>query len=192
MRKTDDCNNPISGAFYSSIFVYRDKDTQTFSLHAGANIDPEKAEYLKKVEHRNCAEKQAALSGAMHQMTNKELAMMFLYRKNTKGKEFPAEKLVPCMDCNSQYVQDLIKNDGKLILLIDDDMKRDFFMPGYKDAAIASSIKKIKPSSGQEFFYTIFNSEAMKFMKVETQLGGRVCNHSHHHHSKPKDLNANS
>jgi hypothetical protein len=160
--KAQDALAPISSAHYSAIHCYY-KSNQLF-IHAGANIDPSSIELLKSPKHRNCAEKQAALSASKNDsLTNKEMQIMFLYRINNSGMS--AEKLVPCSDCYQSYIKDLIKNNGKLVLLLDDDSPRQFVSDDYDN-----SISKLG-----ETYYKILNAKALMNLNIEESLGARVC-----------------
>jgi len=174
IHKINDCVSPLSNALYSSIMVY--KKESEFLIHAGANIDPETTEQLKDPIFRNCAEKQAAVSAlTCDKETNKALKILFLFRKAHQCEIFPAEKLIPCKDCYKAYIEDLIANSGKLVLVIEDDEPREFLLPGYKAAESVNEIRTFKTTMGEAIHYVIFDSEAMKFLKVEKELGMRVC-----------------
>lgn len=177
IHKINDCVAPLSNALYSSIMIYEKGDR--YLIHAGANIDPETAEQLKNPLYRNCAEKQAALSAFTSDAeTNEDLKTLFLFRKAHNGERFPAEKLIPCKDCYRSYIEDLMANDGKLVLIIEDSEPREFLVPGCEDEAIRNQIRTIKSSMDEAINYVILDSQAMKFLKVEKELGGRVGKHS--------------
>lgn len=163
LLKSKDAIAPLSGAAYSSLQVYSSDDK--LMIHAGANIDPSSIELLKSRKHRNCAEKQAAISAAAKDLlNNSKMRVMFLYRKqNTKLK---AEKLLPCSDCYKTYIPDLIKNKGHLILILDDNSARKFV----DDPAYDNSIKTLG-----DIHYKIINADAMPNLNIEKSLGARVC-----------------
>lgn len=134
-------------------------------IHAGANIDPSSIELLKSRKHRNCAEKQAAISAASEDLlSNDQMRIMFLYRK--QDKKLKAEKLLPCIDCYETYINDLIKNKGLLVLIIDDNEERVFVNDKHYD----NSIKTLNGIN-----YKIFDAAAMHNLNIETVLGARVC-----------------
>lgn len=172
--KINDCIAPISKAYYSSIMVY--KNGGGLCIHSGANIDPEKKEQLKEPIHRNCAEKQAALSASWHdQLSNRNLKILFLFRKSFTNQKFSAEKLIPCKDCSRNYVEDLLKNNGKLVVILEDDQPRDFLTKSFDRADSINQIKTLEVSKSHNMNYVIIDAEAMKFLKVESELGARVC-----------------
>lgn len=163
--KTKDSRCSISQAYYSAIHFY--KQNEELKIHAGANIDPSRRELLKIKEHRNCAEKQAALSAIkIDKLSNPEMHMMFLYRRKDPARFLAAEKLLPCPDCYQRYIKDLIKNNGYLVLIVDDAEKRNFFSKDGFD----SSIKSIEINK-QKIFYKIFNKHEMSFLNIEKTLG---------------------
>ena len=99
-----------------------------YSIHAGANIDPASAALLKSVKHRNCAEKLAVNSACEHDNQTKDnLKYIFLYRREKQFGVYAAEKLLPCSDCQGKYFQQLIDNDGKLIIFLNNNIPRNFF-----------------------------------------------------------------
>jgi len=178
IHKINDCIAPLSNAFYSSIMIYG-KGNPSYLIHAGANIDPDTKEQLKDPVHRNCAEKQAAVSASKQDNeTNENLKVLFLFRKSQHHEVFPAEKLIPCKDCYRTYVEDLMANKGKLVLVIEDSEYKDFFLPGYEKAEQANKIRTIKSTRDGSVNYVVIDSEAMKFLKIEPQLGARVNCHS--------------
>lgn len=154
---------PISAAHYSAIHCYY--KSNNLIIHSGANIDPSSIELLKSRKHRNCAEKQAANSAASQDLlSNKEMQIMFLYRQNNSGMR--AEKLVPCIDCYQTYIKDLIKNNGKLVLILDDDSPREFV----NERDYNNSISQLG-----DVYYKVLDARALMNLNIETSLGGRVC-----------------
>lgn len=142
-------------------------------IFSGANIDPEKKEYLRIPEKRNCAETQAAMAAKqIKDLDTNSLVMMFLYRKPETGRIFTGEKLLPCVDCYKKYLSKLIANKGFLILSLDDPHDYKFL------SAIVDPSKKtmeLKTSEAIKFFYRIFDSLEMTFLNIESGLGLRVC-----------------
>ncbi len=172
-KKTQDCDSPLSNAYYSAIHLYREDGK--LKLHSGANIDPSSYELFKSPKHRNCAEKQAAFSANMKDhLSNASMQIMFLYRKHQSEKLFSAEKLLPCKDCYKSYIQDLIDNDGHLVLIVDDNEPRKFF----KNVNLDNTISSVKVD-GQVINYKIFNAKEMLHLNIENVLGGRVCAEGH-------------
>ncbi|MDD9897733.1 MAG: hypothetical protein OXU45_01910 [Candidatus Melainabacteria bacterium] len=154
---------PISAAHYGAIHCYY--KSNELLMHAGANIDPSSIELLKSRKHRKCAEKEAAKSAAsIDSLDNPELKIMFLYRKDNSG--MPAQKLVPCSDCYQNFIASLIKNDGKLVLILDDDAPREFVDNKNYD----NSISKLG-----ETYYKILDTKALMNLNIEESLGARVC-----------------
>ena len=175
IHKISDCIAPLSSAFYSSIMVYG-KGNPSYLIHAGANIDPETKEQLKDPIYRNCAEKQAAVSALKEDNeTNKNLNVLFLFRKAQHHEIFPAEKLIPCKDCHRTYIEDLMANNGKLILVLEDSEQREFLLPGYEEAEQINKIRTFKSAMGESINYVVIDSDAMRFLKIEPELGARVC-----------------
>ena len=174
VKKTMNSISPISKALYSSITVY--KKNTGYLIHAGANIDPQSIELLKIPEHRNCAEKQAAISAYRNdEETNDNLKLLFLYRKPNGEPKFPAEKLIPCMDCYQAYLQDLQANNGKLVLILEDNEPRDFVNANYCQSEEVNKIKTIESEDGTCIHYVIIPSDAMRYLNIEIELGARVC-----------------
>lgn len=174
IHKINDCVAPLSSAFYSSIMVYQRK--HEYLIHAGANIDPLKKEQLKDPIFRNCAEKQAALSAFIKDSeTNADLKILFLFRKARRHEVFPAQKLIPCKDCHRAYLEDLMANNGKLVLVIEDAEPREFLLPGYKEAERVNKIRFFKTAMNEQVNYVIIYAAAMQFLKIEAELGARVC-----------------
>lgn len=172
VKKTQDSDCSLSNAYYSAIHVYLDNGE--LKIYSGANIDPSSYELFKSRNHRNCAEKQAALAAKLDQLTNAAMQIMFLYRKPEAAKLFPAEKLLPCKDCYENYIQDLIDKDGHLVLIIDDNEPRKFF----KNTNLDCSINSVEVN-GQLVHYKIFNAKEMMHLNIENTLGGRVCAEGH-------------
>ncbi len=167
--KAKDSDSPLSKACYSAIHFYMEQGH--LKIHGGANIDPSSYELFKSRKHRNCAERQAACSAANRDgLANTSMRLMFLYRQAETQKKFPAEKLLPCQDCYENYICDLIRNNGHLVLIVDDPHPRKFFVDGDFDNAISSITVE-----GLKINYKIFNAEEMKRLNIETVLGGRVC-----------------
>ncbi len=173
-NKTQDSVSPLSNAYYSAIHFYL-KDGE-LKIHSGANIDPSSYELFKSPKHRNCAEKQAALSAKLDHLTNTSMQTMFLYRKQEPGREFLAEKLLPCSDCYRTYIKDLIDNDGHLVLIIDSKEPKKFFKHIHLDNSINST-----EINGQTINYKIFSAKEMLHLNIETALGARVCAEGHSH-----------
>lgn len=174
-KKTQDSDSPLSNASYSAIQLYLHDGN--LKIHTGANIDPSSYELFKSPKHRNCAEKQAALSATIKDdLTNAAMQIMFLYRKQEAGRQFLAEKLLPCKDCYETYIQDLIDNNGHLVLIIDDNKPRKFF----KHAHFDNNIQSVEVD-GQIINYKIFNAKEMLHLNIENVLGGRVCAEGHSH-----------
>ncbi|MDA0772452.1 MAG: hypothetical protein O3C63_05870 [Cyanobacteria bacterium] len=170
--KSKDAVAPLSGAIYSSLQVYSNDDK--LLIHAGANIDPSSIELLKSRKHRNCAEKQAAISAAsLDLVSNSEMRIMFLYR--AQDQKLKAEKLLPCIDCYETYIPELIKNKGKLVLILDDNSARTFI----NDASYDNSIKTLENSDSKNesnnIHYKIIDAAAMQNLNIEKVLGARVC-----------------
>jgi cytidine deaminase len=140
-------------------------------IHAGANIDPQYRGQFADPKYRNCAERQAAISAwNSDQLTKQNLQIMFLYRKKNSSHNYGAEKLLPCRDCNEQYIEALIKNHGKLILIIDDNHPRTFLKEGSSKQLIDSvSI------NGLLICYKIFDHKEIAFLKTEKDLAPRIC-----------------
>lgn len=163
--KTKDSQCQISHAYYSAIHFYKQNDK--LKIHAGANIDPSRKELLQDKTHRNCAEKQAALSAKnCDKLSNNEMQIMFLYRRKDPSRFLGPEKLLPCLDCYQSYIKDLIKNNGYLVLIIDDDEKRNFF----NKEGFDSNIKTLEINK-EKVFYKIFNKHEMNFLHIEKVLG---------------------
>lgn len=174
IHKINDCVAPLSNAFYSSIMIY--ENDSKYLIHSGANLDPENCEQLQNPIYRNCAEKQAAISAQKTDgATNKDLKAIFLFRKDHNREIFSSEKLIPCKDCYRTYLEDLIENDGKLILVIEDSQPREFLLPGYSEADSVNEIRTIKTAVDKAINYVIIDAEAMKFLRIEKELGARVC-----------------
>ena len=172
VRKTQDSDSPLSKAYYSAVHFYLDNGK--LKIYSGANIDPSSYELFKSRKHRNCAEKQAALAAATEHLTNTAMQVMFLYRKHESGRQFSAEKLLPCRDCYENYIQDLIDKDGHLVLIVDDNEAREFFKSPNGD----NSIKTVEVA-GQKINYKIFDAKEMMHLNIEAVLGGRVCAEGH-------------
>lgn len=170
--KSQDSDCLLSNAHYSAIHFYYDQSG--LKIHGGANIDPSSYELFKSRKHRNCAEKQAALSATSEYLNNTAMQIMFLYRQSEAGRTFQAEKLLPCRDCYENYIQDLIEKDGHLVLIIDDNMARKFLTTVHGD----NTIKTIEVD-GQLINYKIFNAKQMMSLNIEIVLGGRVCAEGH-------------
>lgn len=171
--KSNDAINPISHTSYSSVLVY-EKDSN-YLLYSGANIDPECKEDLKNPDRRNCAEKQAAVTAqTIDNLTNANLKFMFLYRKQKAGECVEARKLVPCKDCHEKYLLDLIKNNGKLVLILDDNCDRQFLSPNH-GTLVTERVHSIDLGENAKVNYKIFDASAMRFLKIEDKLGERVC-----------------
>ncbi len=165
---------PISGASYSALLFYH-RDKKLF-IHAGANIDPESKDKFARTEYRNCAERQAAISAAdVDHLTNNDLKMIFLYRKQASTHHHVAEKLLPCSDCNSKYMQALVANGGHLILILDDNHHREFLEGG---STLSDQLVHTVSMGSTIVNYKIFSSELIPRLKMETQLASRVCNKS--------------
>lgn len=164
LSKNLDSISNISGAAYSAITIYKKNDE--YLLHAGANIDPEHKNLFKSIEYRNCAEKQASMSARnSDQLNNDYLRYLFLYRR--PDKEYPPEKLLPCIDCTHKYVLDLVKNQGNLVIVLPDSKERNFFIEKH---TASNEIHQLN----QKLFYKVFNSEDLNFLRIEQSLGSRV------------------
>jgi len=173
LAKSNDAINPISNTSYSAVLVY--KKNNNYLLFSGANIDPECKEDLKNPLKRNCAEKQAAITAQrIDGLNNSELRFMFLYRKQKPSECVPACKLVPCRDCYEKYLVDLIKNNGRLVLIMDDNIDR-VFLQKPEGAPVIEKVHSIDLGEGARVNYKIFSADAMKFLQIENSLGERVC-----------------
>jgi cytidine deaminase len=174
LNKTKDAISPISQALYSSITVYKKKSG--YLIHVGANIDPSSKDLLKIPEYRNCAEKQAAISAYRNdQESNDNLKILFLYRKPNGEPTFPAEKLIPCKDCYQSYLQDLQRNMGKLVLILSDNVPREFINANHCKSKEINLIKSIESKTFGLIYYVIIPSDAISYLNIEKELGARVC-----------------
>ena len=173
LAKSCDAINPISHTSYSAVLVY--KKNNNYLLFSGANIDPEQKEDLKNPLKRNCAEKQAAITAQrIDGLDNSQLRFMFLYRKQKTNECVPACKLVPCRDCYEKYLIDLIKNNGRLVLIMDDNVDREF-LKNPNGTEVLEKVHSIDLGEGARVNYKIFGASAMELLKIEDSLGQRVC-----------------
>ncbi len=172
LEKNLDSRSEISKAAYSALMIYRQEDS--YRLYAGANIDPQKPEYFKNPEYRNCAEKQTAQAAARDGLSNKNLIAIFLYRRQSEDSDLNVEKLLPCLDCTRNYLYDLLSNQGKLILLLPNEHKRQFFIQTNLDL----DTNHIQAIALRErlMYYKIFKPYELNFLRIEKQLGARVSN----------------
>jgi len=99
---------------------------------------------------------------------------MFLYRKQKHNECVPACKLVPCRDCYEKYLVDLMKNNGRLVLIMDDNVDR-VFLQKPEGAPVIEKVHSIDLGEGARVNYKIFSADAMKFLQIENSLGERVC-----------------
>jgi hypothetical protein len=173
LAKSQEAINPISHTSYSAVLVY--KKNNNYLLFSGANIDPEQKEDLKNPLKRNCAEKQAAITAhRIDGLDNSHLCFMFLYRKQKLNECVPACKLVPCRDCYEKYLIDLMKNNGRLVLIMDDNVDR-VFLHNPQGTQVTEKVHSIDLGEGAFVNYKIFDAKAMQFLKIEDSLGERVC-----------------
>ncbi len=170
LAKNNEAKAPISNTAYSAVMIYHDHNG--YSVHAGANIDPEQPEWLKLPQHRNCAEKQAALSASKQGLNNNKMVAMLLYRRQEPSALLSEEKLLPCLDCTRNYLYDLVANQGKLIVIMANNQPRKFFI----EANIELDSNHISPIavSDKVLYYKIFKPNELNFLKIEKQLGARV------------------
>ncbi len=168
ISKSEDANAPISNAHYSSLLLY--EKNAVLESFLGANIDPPRREDFNNIHKRNCAEKQASIAAQEFGLNNRFLKMIFLYRNLEESKSFSAEKLLPCSDCYSRFVQDLIYNRGFLLILIGDGKARNFYV---SSAKADSNIVMLKHGD-QVFYYKIFDHKQLRFLNIEKELGKRV------------------
>ncbi len=170
-NKADQAISPISKAKYSSLMVFQTEDQ--LLIFSGANIDPVNREDLKIPEKRNCAETQAVRAAQAQGLNFNNLVAMFLYRSPEFNRHFTAEKLLPCLVCNQHYVTKLIPNKGHLVLIIDDQIERQFFNADH----LSDDENKIHQMqvNDHEINYLILDSEKLLFLNVEKALGSRVC-----------------
>jgi hypothetical protein len=169
LAKNLDSDCPISNAAYSSLSVFRNFDNE-YKIYAGANVDPKTISLLKDTSARNCAEKQAIELGVRENNLRDDLNLLFLYRRGKANGRYSAEKLLPCLDCYQKYVKQLIKNDGKLIIFLNNSHQREFFnedAPFYNDPRI----NKLVINEQKNIYYRIFSSEELKYLKYEKSLG---------------------
>ena len=171
--------DPMNWFMASSISFFTDQlqkkhDTKVnkkYSIHAGANIDPPDKSLMGCVKHRNCAEKLAVKSGCEHDHQNiTNLKYLFLYRKEKQFGVYAPEKLLPCSDCQSKYFKQLIKNNGKLIVFLNNNIPRNFFRedtPFYT----SSLIETLTVNPSESIYYRIFTAEEIPYLKVEGSLG---------------------
>jgi len=170
LTKNQEAHAPISNTAYSALMIYRSK--QGYSLHAGANIDPARAEWLKLPQYRNCAEKQAALSASKNGLKNNNMVAMLLYRRQEAHALLSEEKLLPCLDCTRNYLYDLVANQGKLIVVMPNNNPRKFFIE--TDMELDSNHIMPVALAEQVLHYKIFKPTELNFLKIEKQLGARV------------------
>lgn len=171
-EKNKDSQCQISNAAYSAIFIYNVRDD--LKIHAGANIDPDHKHLFSSPEHRNCAEKQAATSAKKNDdLSNAELDLIFLYRRPDERRQFYPEMLVPCPDCHANYIHDLIDNNGKLIVILADDMPDSFLRPGSPlEEKEICSFETLHGMRG--FYYKILDADELRHLKIEEKLGAKV------------------
>lgn len=147
------------------------KANKKYTIHAGANIDPPSAHLMGSVKHRNCAEKTAVVSACEHDNQDFDnLKYIFLYRREKAYGVYAPEKLLPCSDCQGKYFGQLIKNDGKLIIFLNNNIPRNFFKentPFYT----STSIDTLTVNPSQSIYYRIFTSAEIPYLKVEQVLG---------------------
>ncbi len=175
-EKSKDSHSPHSNASYSSILAY--DIAKHFHLHAGANLDPEDPEHLSDPYHRRCAEKQASLSAKSYDLKNEHLDLIFLYREPEDEREHDPEMLVPCSDCARNYLLDLVKNQGKLVILLPDDKPR-AFLEENNPINNDNSVTTMDSPSGK-VYYRIINTDELPYLKIEGSLGGKVINSNSH------------
>ena len=142
-----------------------------YRIHSGANIDPPSKALMGSIQHRNCAEKIAVQSAYKHDNQNiNNLKYLFLYRREKQFGVYAAEKLLPCSDCQSKYFDQLIRNDGKLIIFLNNNFPRNFFRedtPFYT----SSLIDTLTINPNQSIYYRIFSATDIPYLKVEEILG---------------------
>ncbi len=168
--KNNEAHAPISNTAYSAVMIYRTK--HGYSVHAGANIDPARPEWLKLPQYRNCAEKQAALSASKDGLKNNNMVAMLLYRKQEPEALLKEEKLLPCLDCTRNYLYDLVANQGKLIVVMPNNSPRRFFIE--TDMELDSNHIMPVALADRTLYYKIFKPTELNFLKIEKQLGARV------------------
>ncbi len=165
--------SPISHTKYGAIVVFDNQDE--FSMHAGANIDPERPEFLKSPEHRNCAETQAVKSAKRcHDYNPASLKYIFLYRMLENKDSVHPQKLLPCKDCYQKYLLDLMSNKGKLVVFSDFDIDGSFFKSGYCFDEAFRSLPDQGLDEHSSFYFKIFDHEKIPYLNIEKQLGARV------------------
>ncbi len=170
LDKNSDAQSPISNTAYSAVMIYR--GANGYSVHAGANIDPARPEWLKLPQYRNCAEKQAALSATKDGLKNNNMVAMLLYRRQEAHALLKEEKLLPCLDCTRNYLYDLVANRGKLIILMPNNSPRKFFIE--TDMELDSNHISPVALAERTLYYKIFKPNELNFLKLEKQLGARV------------------
>jgi cytidine deaminase len=158
--KNQDSISPISNAAFSAIMLFK-----SGKIFCGANVDPEEASLLKFPEHRNCAEKQAALAALSESEKIEDLKQLFLYRRPDKERKRYAEMFLPCLVCNKDYLKHIFNNEGSFFLLLNDDRIRDFI-----EGKNRGVLKKIS-INGETFFYTEISGEDLLRLKKEKSLG---------------------
>lgn len=164
IEKNFDSISPISNAAFSAIMIF--KSGKVFS---GANVDPPEANLLKFPEHRNCAEKQAALCALDDNESLENLKYLFLYRRADRKRKHYAEMFLPCLTCNEDYITELVNNDGIFYLLLNDKEISDF-IKGDKNL----ELKEIKIDT-KKFFYCKISGNDLKNLKIESSLGSSHC-----------------
>lgn len=172
INKNQDSQGHISGAHYSSILVY--KIGQGLKIHAGANIDPSSLEHFDSVEHRRCAERQAALSAHRHQLSNEHLDLMFLYRRPEEDREHTPEMLVPCSDCAVNYLNYLKDNQGKLVVILPNDNPKEFLMEGGSQKHNNLIEVLTDAESKEKIYYKIIDFDEIPYLKLEASLGEKA------------------